>query len=132
MSKERVLLVDDDPVVRRVLKFALEAGGYEVDTCADGQAALESIQGQAPDVLVTDIEMPRMNGRELCVELRRQFPQRRFRMFMATSLPARELREWSEGIPDLVFLEKPISARRLLAELRATQDVTVGPGSGNE
>lgn len=125
MSKERILLVDDDPVVRRVLRFALEAGGYEVDTCADGVAALEAIRARAPDVLVSDIEMPRMNGRELCMAIEREFPARRFRMFVATSLPARELREWSAGVAGLVFLEKPISARKLLAEIGATL-----PGKG--
>lgn len=119
MNKERILLVDDDPVVRRVLRFALEGAGYEVDACADGAAALEAIRAHEPDVLVSDIEMPRMDGRELCASIQREFPSRRFRMFIATSLPSRELRAWSAGVPGLVFLEKPISARKLLAEIKA-------------
>lgn len=117
MSKKRVLIVDDEAVVIRVLRLALERAGYEVTSRSDGQAALERIMEQAPDVLITDIEMPRMTGEELCKALHERFPDRGFPIFVATSVTAMEHRVWSSEIPKLLFLEKPVSARKLLAAL---------------
>ena len=57
--------------------------------------------------------MPRMTGRELCEEIHEKIPDRQFPIFVSTSLTAMEHREWSRRIPNLVFLEKPISIRKL-------------------
>ena len=122
-----ILLVDDEAMILRVMRTSLEKVGYKVDTAADGVEALEKIRLGCPDILVTDIEMPRMTGRELCLELQRSIPDRTFPIFVATSLTAIEHREWSSRIPKLVFLEKPISIRKLrstIAEFLA-QDGTV-------
>ncbi len=117
MSVFRVLLVDDEPMVRRVLARALEQAGYRVDTRKNGQEALESIRGGEPDAMITDIEMPVMTGRELCEQIHQDFPDRRFPIFVATSLTSVEHRDWSDAIPNLSFLEKPVSARKLLRAL---------------
>ncbi len=117
MSKTRILIVDDEMVVIRVLKLVLERAGYEVESRTNGQAALERILEQAPDVLITDIEMPRMTGEELCKQLNERFPDRDYPIFIATSVTAMEHRVWSRDIPNLIFLEKPLSARMLLARL---------------
>ncbi len=117
MSKKRVLLVDDEAVVIRVLKLVLERAGYEVESRSNGQAALERILEQTPDILITDIEMPRMTGEELCKQIEERFPDRDYPIFVATSVTAMEHRVWSSAIPNLIFLEKPLSARKLLAAL---------------
>lgn len=108
-----ILLVDDETMILRVMRTALEKAGYRVMTASDGVEALETIREHHPDILVTDIEMPRMNGQELCEEIRRSIPDREFPIFISTSLTAVEHREWSRQIPKLVFLEKPISIRKL-------------------
>lgn len=113
----RVIIVDDEPVVLRVMRLALERAGYDVEACANGHDALEAVCNAAPDALITDIEMPRMTGEELCHEIHRLMPERRFPIFVSTSLTAIEHRSWSDAIPNLNFLEKPISARRLVALL---------------
>ena len=69
MSKVRVLVVDDEAGVRSAMKQLLEARGYKVDTAEDGAAALELIADFPPDVVVTDLDMPRMNGMALLKEL---------------------------------------------------------------
>lgn len=117
MSKKRILIVDDEAVVVRVLKLVLERSGYEVESRPNGQAALERILEQAPDVLITDIEMPRMSGEELCKQIHERFPDRDYPIFVVTSVTAMEHRVWSSEIPNLVFLEKPVSARKLLVVL---------------
>ena len=65
-----VLVVDDDPDMRFMLKLLLERGGYQVNEAGDGLAALHSIKAQMPDLVLTDMRMPMMDGGELMVKLR--------------------------------------------------------------
>ena len=65
-----VLVVDDDPDMRFMLKLLLERGGYQVTEAADGLAALHAIKAQLPDLVLTDLRMPMMDGAELIVRLR--------------------------------------------------------------
>ena len=109
----RILIVDDEPVVLRVMRVALEKDGYQVDVAIDGEDALEKIAANCPDVMITDIEMPRMTGQELCLHIQATMPDREFPIFISTSLTALEHREWSRSISRLIFLEKPISIRKL-------------------
>jgi CheY-like chemotaxis protein len=124
-----ILLVDDEPMILRVMRTALEKVGYSVSTAVDGLDALEKLDVCHPDILITDIEMPRMTGKELCQNIQRKIPNREFPIFISTSLTAIEHREWSRKIPNLVFLEKPISIRKLraaIAEFISSED-TVTP-----
>jgi CheY-like chemotaxis protein len=113
-----VLIVDDEPVVRRVLTLALEQARYKVVSASNGEEALDLVRDSHPDVLITDIEMPRMSGEALCKKLNEEMPDRAFPIFVVTSVTAVEHREWSRDLPNVMFLEKPISARKLLARLR--------------
>ena len=70
----RVLVVDDDGAARAAMKALLSAKGYEVDQAVDGQAALERVTELPPDVVVTDLDMPRMNGLALLKELHVRTP----------------------------------------------------------
>ena len=126
-----VFIVDDEPHVARVLTLTLERAGYRVRTAPDGQAGLEMLLAEAPDALVTDIQMPRHTGRELVAALQRERPQRRYPIFVMTSMTAREEREWVRGVPLVSFLEKPLSPRQLVASLNrhfeAAADTAGGP-----
>ena len=113
----RVLIADDEPHVLRVLKMSLEKEGYEVDTCANGKEALARLAISVPDILVTDIQMPQMTGEELCKQIQQTMPDRKFLIFVLTSRTEIEHREWSRGIDNLLFLEKPVSIRNLIEKL---------------
>ncbi len=117
MSNKRILVADDETNMTRVLKLQLERAGYEVTTATDGRQALESILEAPPDVLVTDIHMPRMSGEELCVEIDKRMPARSFPIFIMTSMTDREHRRWTQGMRSTEFLEKPFSARVLIARI---------------
>ena len=69
-SDYRVLVVDDDPAMLRILARWLEKAGYEVATAGDGREALAAIEADCPNFLITDWEMPEMNGLELCRQVR--------------------------------------------------------------
>ena len=114
----RILICDDEPMVLRVLQLQLENAGDQVDTAPNGRVALEIIEAHPPDALVTDIEMPQMSGEELCKHLHEHHPDRDFPIFIATSLTAIRHRDWSERLDNVTFLEKPLSAKKLLAALK--------------
>lgn len=114
---KHILIVDDEPHMTRVLKLYLERAGHAVETCPNGQAALAVIMKHAPDVMVTDIQMPLMTGKQLCLALEEQYPQRTFPIFVMTSMTDREHREWTQKIDNLEFLEKPLSMRALTRAL---------------
>ncbi|MBK7665180.1 MAG: response regulator [Sterolibacteriaceae bacterium] len=100
-----------------MLKLTLERAGYAVRTEPDGQAALASVLAEPPDAMITDIQMPRLNGRELMKMLHELMPDRLFPVMVMTSMTAREEREWVREMPGIEFLEKPLSPRQLVARL---------------
>jgi CheY-like chemotaxis protein len=75
VSEKKILLVDDEPNIRFVLSAVLQQAGYTVETAEDGFAALRKIQNARPDLVITDLRMPNMNGFELLSVLRTRFPE---------------------------------------------------------
>lgn len=71
MSSAKILVVDDAPQVRRVLKTTLTAEGYTIFEARNGSEALESFRAGAPDIILLDVNMPVMDGLETCREIRR-------------------------------------------------------------
>jgi len=114
---KRILIVDDEPHVVRVLRLRLEREGYHVEEANEGKQALSLIRACPPDVLITDIQMHGMNGRELCLAVHAELPEREFLTLVFTSMTAREERDWVKQLPHTEFLEKPISPRLLSARL---------------
>lgn len=123
---KKILVVDDEPHMSRVLKLYLERAGYAVQTCPNGQVALAAVLQSAPDAMLTDIQMPVMTGRELCQALQEQLPDRTFPIFVMTSMTNDEHRDWTGKISNLEFLEKPLSMRAVVAQL----DKTFGTPAG--
>ncbi len=70
-EKTKILIVDDEPQITRVLRMACVAHGYQVEDAADGQAGLAAFEHWQPDLIITDLSMPNMNGVELCREIRK-------------------------------------------------------------
>jgi DNA-binding response OmpR family regulator len=69
MAEASVLIVDDDPVVRRMLQLSFESEGFDVLTAGDGMEGLEAIRSSRPDVVVLDIMMPKLDGMKVMREL---------------------------------------------------------------
>lgn len=114
---KRVLIVDDHPPVIRVLKLGIEEAGFEVDTAGNGSECLVKLSARHPDFLVTDIDMPRMNGKDLCLAIESSFPDRKFPIVVLTSRTELEHRNWTREIDNLAFMEKPVSVRRLVSHI---------------
>src|SRR5207245_487169 len=72
MATERtILLVDDDPNLREVARYALSQAGFRVEEAANGRDALAAARARPPDLIVLDVRMPEMDGLEVCRELRK-------------------------------------------------------------
>lgn len=112
-----VLLVDDEPHILRVMSMGLRREGYTVLTAKNGEEGLRSFAENNPDAMVADVDMPKMNGIEMCSAITQQFPEHQCKIFMSTSRAETELREWATECGGIHFMEKPVSMRTLTAEL---------------
>jgi CheY-like chemotaxis protein len=130
MMKRRILIADDEPHVLRVLKLALDRSGYAVETVPNGEAALDRIRQSAPDLLISDIQMPRLSGEQLCEHIAAELPERQFPIVIMTSMTFVSASHWSRRHANLVLLEKPLSVRNLLVLLTKLLPVEVVAAAG--
>ena len=115
-DKSRILVVDDETQLTRVLKTTLSSQGYEVKTAADGESGFDAAMDWLPDLIVTDLSMPKMSGIELCraVRERSQVP------IIVLSVRGEEknkIEALDAGADD--YVTKPFSTNELLARIRA-------------
>ncbi len=111
-----ILIVDDEPHMVRVMKLRLEGAGHEVEAASNGQEAFNILRAREFDVLVTDINMPSMTGRELCEAVRRELFHQPA-IFVVTGRPGKQHREWPKDLSNVDFVEKPVSLRKLIAQI---------------
>ncbi len=114
---KKILITDDEPHVSLLLKQFLERAGYSVNTAINGEQALAYLAEQIPDVLITDVQMPKMNGIELCETIASRYPELGVFIILMTSRTDRDIRLWVEQQDQIVLMEKPLSMRRLALQL---------------
>src|SRR5579872_2863006 len=113
----RILVVDDEPQIPRVLRTSLSSHGYDIRVANDGETALEIMKDWTPDLVITDLSMPNMDGLELCRRLR-----------LSTKIPIivlsvkgeekTKVRALDAGADD--YVTKPFGIEELLARVRAS------------
>jgi chemosensory pili system protein ChpA (sensor histidine kinase/response regulator) len=116
----RVLLVDDSISVRKVVGAMLERGGFSVVTAGDGVEALEALGRGPVDVVVTDLEMPRLNGYELVEDLHRRPALRHVPIVMLTTRAGERHREVARRLGITQYVTKPVDEEtfvRLIASV---------------
>ena len=115
----RVLVVEDNPVTADVVQFYLERAGCEVRSASNGRQALELIEEQAFDLIVTDYTMPELNGRDLCLRFRQSRAYRETPIVMVTAkrseLDSPEMRQ-ELGLVEI--FPKPFSPMELVRTVR--------------
>lgn len=114
----RILAVDDEPHVTRMVQQQLRARGYEVETACNGFDAINHLAKDSNfDVVVTDYNMPKMDGRALCEAINDQFPDKELFIFLVTARIEQPLRDWADNFPRVEYIEKPLSVRDLVGRL---------------
>jgi two-component system KDP operon response regulator KdpE len=116
-DKIKILVVDDEPQIIRVLRHILTAHKYVVRTAEDGESALEVFSEWKPDLVLTDLQMPNMNGMELC---------RRLRKLSDVPIIIVTVRDEEEAIVEALdtgaddYVTKPFGTNELLARIRSS------------
>ena len=114
-KSRKILIVDDEPYNTRVLKLKFENAGYKVFTASNGLDGLDKFKMEYPDVVITDIRMPVMTGREMCQSLKESMNERRLLIIVITSTIENSERLWVNEIHNASLVEKPISPSHLLS-----------------
>lgn len=132
MNMTRILVVDDDPHIRELVKVFLVQEGLEVTEATDGKHALRQLETMAADLVILDIMMPNMDGWELCRELREHY-EIPLLMLTAKGETAQKLKGFQLGTDD--YMVKPFEPVELVARVKAllkrykisiSQNVAVG------
>ena len=116
---ERVLIVDDDPDIQRLVSYNLTQAGFEVAAAETGRKALEAVQKHPPDLIILDLMLPDVDGMEVCRTLRRREGSRRIPIIMLTARSEEIDRVigFELGADDYVM--KPFSPRELVLRIKS-------------
>jgi len=127
-SKPRILVVDDEPQLTRVLRTGLTSRGFDVRAAADGLAGFEIFSDWHPDLIITDLAMPNMDGLELCRRVR-AISQVPIIILSAKGEEKTKVEALDIGADD--FVTKPFGIDELLARVRASlRRANAGPTNG--
>ena len=116
MTPRKILVVDDEPQIARVLRMALESNGYDVIVARDGADALKQFARASPDLVITDLSMPGMDGIELTRTIR-QHGQTPVIVLSVRDAEAMKVSALDEGADD--YITKPFNIQELLARVRS-------------
>src|SRR5437879_3777292 len=114
----KILIVDDEPFMLRLIQHHLENAGYEMVKARNGREAIEAALREKPCVVVMDAMMPNMDGFSALRQLKQEPRTRAIPVIMLTANPHKFSREEAESSAAAIFLTKPFSPTQLLEEIR--------------
>ena len=118
MGNLKVLAIDDSRTMRDLLRATLEEAGFEVFTAEDGEAGVETASSVAPDVIITDINMPRLDGFGVIETVRSRESSRRTPILVLSTESAGELKARARDGGATGWIVKPFDDAKLLAAIR--------------
>lgn len=115
---EKILVVEDDSNIEQLVRFKLKNSGYEVFVARNGAEALEFLEKNSVDLIITDVMMPVMGGKELVIELKKNPKTKAIPTVMLTSrtLEKEIVEGFSLGVED--YIKKPFSPQELLIRIK--------------
>ena len=113
-NHKKILVVDDEVAIRRVLAIKLKNHGYQVLLAVNGEQGLEMIRTEMPDVVVTDLNMPGLDGKSLCEKTNDLKRDREFLTIVLTARISPDDRRWFEQMHRTNFMQKPFSPSKLV------------------
>jgi DNA-binding response OmpR family regulator len=117
MSK-RILIVDDEPNIVISLEFLMKREGFEVEIATDGEAALRSLAERIPDLVVLDVMLPKMNGFDVCRQIRADSRLQGLKILMLTARGRDTEIAKGLGLGADVYVTKPFSTKELVVQVK--------------
>lgn len=117
-TRLRILVVDDEPLIAQTVTAILNANGFEAREATSAEAALEVAPAFQPDIVLSDVLMPRMTGVDLGVRLRTELPGARVLLFSGQAATSELMRKAEEQGYHFELFPKPIHPDELIARLR--------------
>ena len=117
-TRQRVLVVDDEPLIAQTVTAILNAHGFEALESTSAEDALHLAHSFQPDIVLSDVLMPRMTGVDLGVRLRNELPQTRVLLFSGQAATSELMRRVEDKAYDLEIFPKPVHPGELIARLR--------------
>jgi DNA-binding response OmpR family regulator len=117
--QKKILIVDDDPDQREVIRSSLKEAGFEISTATNGVEGLEKARSGSPDLIILDVMMPKMDGFAVCVTLREDDATASIPILMLTGLCSyiSQLTGFESGATD--YLVKPFESEQLVSKVEA-------------
>lgn len=119
MSREKILVVEDESDILELIEYHLEREGYRTVTCQDGEAGLELAREEAPDLALLDLMLPGLDGIEVCRKLKEDPVTRAIPIIMVTAKGEESDVVLGLGVGADDYVAKPFSPKELLARIRA-------------
>lgn len=117
MSEQgKILIVDDEPLIRDALAFKLTKDGYSVDTAEDGEKAIELVEGSTYDIIISDVMMPFVSGFELLKILKERGTEAPVLLLTSLNSESAVLKAFDLGADD--FMTKPFSPNELSVRIK--------------
>ena len=126
----RILLVDDEVELGKLVKMRLEANGYEVLTAFNGQDALEKAQTERLDLIILDLMLPKMNGYEVCTMLKQDARYQHIPIVIFTALAQTKDAALAKECGADAYICKPFKAEQLLQTIASLLSSPTAPASG--
>jgi CheY-like chemotaxis protein len=114
---KKILVIDDEAHIRRVLELKLKSRGYQVLMANNGKEGFNIIQKQKPDIVISDINMPIMDGKTLCEQINGLKKDRDFLTIIITARINPEDRQWTDNMQHTLLMEKPFSPKRIVESI---------------
>lgn len=118
MMNKRILVVDDEADLVETLKLRLEKDGYEVVTAFDGAEGITKAKGEKPDLIVLDVMMPKLNGYQVCRELRAEPQCKNIPVIMLTAKTQETDKFWGREVGADAYITKPFEFDALLDSIK--------------
>ena len=131
MAKQRILLVDDEPSIVKMVGKRLEVEGFEVLIAMDGQEGLSKAQTGNPDLIVLDLMLPKLNGYEVCTMLKQDARYQKIPVVLFTAKAQEKDEKLGMECGANAYVRKPFRAQELLDKIRSLLGVVQQPGGAS-
>ena len=115
---KKILVVDDEPAILKMVEFRLKANGYEVVTASDGQEGFEKAKTESPDLMILDLMLPKIDGHKVCGLLKADTRYKNIPIIMFTARAQEKDRKLGQELGAEAYITKPFEPDVLLGKIK--------------